>query len=95
MLSVFCNERQKRLRLRDFGIVGTPEVDRKGGFCTPFRDPSPLGMITSVSHRGPWRALGSRAVPVRPKNNRGLSLDMQSNYVEMHTVETLLYGLYR
>ena len=80
--------------LKGFGIVGAPEMDRKGGFCTPFGDPSPLGIIASVSHHAPLWAPGSKAMPVRLKNNRGLSLYMQGNYVERHTVETLLYRLY-
>lgn len=70
---------------------GSPRNGQEGRIL---RDPSPLGTITSVSHCAPSRALGSRAVPVRPKNNRGLSLYMQGNYVEIHTVEALLYRLY-
>lgn len=51
-------------------IVGAPEMDRKGGFCTSFRDTSPLGMISSVSHRAPLWALGSRAMPVRQNKTK-------------------------
>lgn len=92
VMCVFCAGRQKQLRLWGFSIVGAPEMDGKGGFDTPFGDPpSPLGTIPSVSHRGPLRTLGSRATPVRLNTTESLSLYMQGNYVETHTVEALLY----
>lgn len=51
-------------------IVGAPEMDRKGGFCASSRDTSLLGMISSVSHRAPLWALGSRAMPVRQNKTK-------------------------
>lgn len=52
-------------------------------------------MISSVSHRAPSVGSGVKSHASQKKQNKVLSLYMQGNYVEVHTVETQQYRLYR